>query len=102
MSSRNVSFNRLAIEEYRDARFWYADRSPAALENYIAAVDAAVMRIVREYELLPKLSPKSKYRYVRVEKYPHILIFYERADQHVRIVAAAHTSRRRGYWRRRV
>jgi hypothetical protein len=50
MSARNISFNRSAIEEYRDARFWYADRSTAALEDFIDAVDAAVTRVVREYE----------------------------------------------------
>jgi hypothetical protein len=65
MRSRYVSFNRLAIEEYREVRSWYADRSPAALENFIDAVDAAVTRIERECESLPKLTAKSKYRYSR-------------------------------------
>jgi plasmid stabilization system protein ParE len=99
MPSRNVSFNRLAVLEYREARGWYAQRSVEAAARFVAAVDAAVQRIVEAPETLPYL--EGKYRRVRLEKFPYLLVFYVRAEHEMRIVAVVHTSRRPGYWRRR-
>jgi plasmid stabilization system protein ParE len=99
MPSRLVSFNRLAIKDYSEARDYYAARSPATAERFVYAVDAAVKRIIRAPDSLPVVT--GKYRRVRVEKFPHSLVFYERAELDVRIVAVAHSSRRPGYWRRR-
>jgi plasmid stabilization system protein ParE len=100
MPPRIVSFNRLAIKDYCEAREYYAARSPLAAARFIDAVDAAVRRIVRAPDSLPIIS--GKYRRVRVEKFPHSLVFHERAEHDLRIVAVAHTSRRPGYWRRRM
>jgi plasmid stabilization system protein ParE len=99
MPSRNVSFNRLAIKDYREAREYYAARSPATVARFIDAVDAAVKRIIQAPDSLSLVS--GKYRRVRVERFPHSLVFYERAELDIRIVAVAHPSRRPGYWRRR-
>lgn len=99
MPTWNVSFNRLAIKDYRKAREYYAARSPATVARFIDAVDAAVKRIMQAPGSLPVVS--GKYRRVRVEKFPHSLVYYERADNDIRIVAVAHPSRRPGYWRRR-
>lgn len=99
MHRRRVSFNRLAIQEYREARDWYANRSSNAPGNFVAAVDAAIRRIVEDLDTLPVIS--GNYRRVRVEKFPYVLIFYARAEGDIRVVAVAHTSRRPGYWRRR-
>jgi toxin ParE1/3/4 len=99
MQSPNVSFNRLATKDYREAREYYVARSPATAARFIDAVNAAVMRIMQTPDSLPIIS--GKYRRVRVEKFPHSLVFYERAKNDVRIIAVAHASRRPGYWRRR-
>jgi len=95
MPTRNVSFNRLATKDYREAREWYAARSPETAVRFIDAVDAAVRRIMRAPDWLPVVS--GKYRRVRVEKFPHFLVIYERAEHDIRIVAVAHPSRRPGY-----
>jgi hypothetical protein len=42
MPTRDVSFNRLAIKDYREARDWYAERSEEVAARFIAAVDSAV------------------------------------------------------------
>jgi len=99
MPSRIVSFNRLAIKDYREARDWYAERSGEAAADFIKAIDAAVARIIREHDSLPIVS--KKFRRVRVSKFPYIVVFYPRSEYDLRIVAVAHTSRRPGYWRRR-
>lgn len=100
MPSWNVSFNRLAIKDYRETREYYAARSPQTAARFIDAIDAAIRRIMRAPDWLPIVS--GKYRRVRVEGFPHSLVFYERAEHDVRIVAVAHPSRRPGYWRRRI
>jgi plasmid stabilization system protein ParE len=99
MSSRIVSFNRLATKDYREAREYYAARSPETAVRFVDAVDAAVNRILHAPNSLSVVS--GKYRRVRGEKFPRSLIFYERVDDDIRVVAVAHASRRPGYWRRR-
>jgi plasmid stabilization system protein ParE len=99
MSAWNVRFNRLAIKDYREAREYYAARSPAAAARFVEAVDAAVRRILRAPDSLPVVV--GKYRRVRVDRFPHSLVYYVRDEHDVRIVAVAHPSRRPGNWRRR-
>jgi plasmid stabilization system protein ParE len=99
MPSRLVSFNRSAIKDYSEARDYYAARSSATAGRFVEAVEAAVKRIVQAPGALPVVA--GKYRRVRVEKFPHSLVFYERAELDVRIVAVAHPSRRPGYWQQR-
>jgi plasmid stabilization system protein ParE len=100
MPAPEVSFNRSAIKDYRQARDYYAERSPATAARFVDAVDAAIKRILLAPDWLSAVS--GKYRRVRVEKFPHSLVFYERAENDIRVVAVAHPSRRPGYWRRRV
>ena len=99
MPLRDVSFNHLAIKDYREAREWYAARSDLAATRFIDSVDAAVQRIIEAADSLPVVA--GKYRRVRLEKFPYVLIFYARTQNEMRVVAVAHTSRRPGYWRRR-
>lgn len=47
MAIRDVSFNRLAIQDYREARAWYAERSAEVAARFVEEVDAAVKRILR-------------------------------------------------------
>ena len=99
MPTKTVVFHKLAAGEYRSARSWYADRSPEVAERFLASVDRAVTRVSEEAESLPLLSVA--YRYVRVGRFPYLLIF-RLVDPHtILILAVAHTSRRPGYWRRR-
>ena len=95
MSFWEVSFNRLAIQEYRVARQWYAERSNQAVERFVAAIDHAVSQIRESGNSLAVLS--GKYRWIRVRKFPFTLVFFERTEREMRVVAVAHTSRRPGY-----
>jgi hypothetical protein len=36
-----------------------------------------------------------------LEKFPHQLIYYERTEFDIRVIAVAHPNRRPGYWRKR-
>ena len=99
MPTSNVVFHRLAAREYRSARDWYVARSTEVAKRFHASVDRAVDRIAAQAESLPRLL--GEYRYVRVGRFPYLLIFRQIAGKEIVILAVAHTSRRPGYWRRR-
>jgi toxin ParE1/3/4 len=94
-----VYFQRQAAREYRAARSWYAARSSRAAERFRLAVAAAVDRIAASGETLPVL--EGAYHWVRVKRFPYLLIFRRGISGEYRVVAVAHTSRRPGYWRGR-
>ena len=99
MPETQVVFHRLAAKEYRSARDWYAARSVEVADRFRIAVDRATRRIATQRETLARLG--RKYRWVRVSRFPYLLIFRERSPNVIMVVAVAHTSRRPGYWRRR-
>ena len=99
MPATQVIFHRLAAREYRSARDWYRERSVEVAQRFCSAVDRAVSRIVTEADSLPTLV--GAYRYVRVQRFPYLMIFRHLDRDVIMVVAVAHTSRRPGYWRRR-
>jgi toxin ParE1/3/4 len=99
MPTSEVRFHRLAAREHRAAKNWYRERSAEAAERFRIAVDKAVSRIVSDADSLPTLT--GVYHYVRVNRFPYVLIFRQTAPSVVTVIAVAHTSRRPGYWRGR-
>jgi plasmid stabilization system protein ParE len=99
MPEADVVFHRLAAREFRSARDWYAERSPSVAERFRDAVAGSVERIAVDYESLPYMG--RAYRWIRVKRFPYILITRVREDASIMIVAVAHTSRRARYWRHR-
>jgi plasmid stabilization system protein ParE len=100
MAERRIEFHRLALKEFDEARKWYSERSPDAERKFKAAVEDAIDRISRNPALLPRYS--NNYQWVRVQRFKFIVVFRSRSANEVSVVAVAHTSRRPGYWRRRV
>jgi toxin ParE1/3/4 len=99
MPAPEVLFHRLAAREYGAARDWYGARSPEVAQRFHLAVDRAVSRIATNAERLPVLV--RQFRWVRVGRFPYVLIFRATSHDVLIVVAVAHTSRRPGYWRRR-
>lgn len=95
-----VVFHRLATQEYREARKWYAARSNHVACRFTTAVDGAVSRIATDPERMPFLV--GSYLWVKVRGFPYVLVFRRRNDKTVIVVAVAHGRRRFGYWRRRI
>src|SRR5687768_6308796 len=96
---RHVIFHHLAAKEYKRARRWYARQSEKAAIRFVAAVDAAVERMVDDPLLLPALDDEN--RWIRLRRFPYILYFRITDDVFIDIMAIAHTARRPGYWKRR-
>jgi plasmid stabilization system protein ParE len=99
MPAARVVFHRLAAREYRSARDWYRQRSEAVAQRFTMSVDRAANRIAADAGSLPVLT--GTYQYVRVAKFPYVLVIRRLEADTMMVVAVAHTSRRPGYWRRR-
>lgn len=68
-----IVFRRLATQEYREARKWYAARSNHVAGRFTTAVDGAVSKIATDPERLPSLV--GSFRWVKVRGFPYILVF---------------------------
>ena len=95
-----VIFHRLAVAEARAASRWYARRSAAAATRFRMAVNDVTNRMSTAPD---QGSPFGwRYRWMAVRRFPYVL-YYEILDPYrVRVYAVAHTSRRPGYWLRRI
>jgi plasmid stabilization system protein ParE len=97
--ARYFVFHRLAAKEAREAERWYAARSAGAATRFRAALEAAVRQVSDDTATHPYNG--SKYRYVRLNRFPYRLIYYIDDADTARVIAVAHNARRPGYWRRR-
>lgn len=94
-----VVFHRLAVKEAQAAAAWYADRSAEVAERFRAAVLDAAQRIADDVGTHPVGT--SRFRYVRVQRFPYRLIYCADSASTVLVVAVSHFRRRPDYWRRR-
>lgn len=91
----------LASEEFLGAIDWYGASSKAKAERYRLAVGRHIGYLLSGllegpvYEGLPGV------RRMLVKDFPYCII-YRRRDDVFEIIAFAHTSRRPGYWKKRL
>jgi hypothetical protein len=95
-----VVFHRLAAREFVEARRRYARVDPLIEARFVAAVRAAVQRIDTNPHLGSLI--RGPHRWVRIKRYPYLLIYEEIGPDLVRVYAVAHVRRRPGYWIGRV
>jgi toxin ParE1/3/4 len=96
---KQVEFHEEANTEYDAAFDWYLERSSNAALDF----DAEVNRALADIASAPHrwaAGPHSTRRYL-LRRFPYILIYRER-ERDVQIVAVAHTSRKPGYWKKRL
>jgi toxin ParE1/3/4 len=100
MPPSSVTFHPLAAQEFRRARNSFAQRSRQATLRFVQAVDTALKQVANDPERWPLYD--ASHRWVKTKKFPYLLIFRSTGEGQVTVVAVAHTSRRPGYWRRRM
>jgi toxin ParE1/3/4 len=93
-------FHEEAGAEYDAAFEWYLERSPDAPLRFDAEVEHALAQI-HESPRRWAAGSHSTRRFL-LRQFPFILIYRERSDGSIQIVAVAHTSRRPGYWAKRL
>jgi len=92
-----------ARDDLREAAAWYESRRSGLGLEFLAAVDSALQRILKDPHRFGRLETlvrnEDAYR-LMLDRFPYAVIF-EADDREVRVLAIAHTRRRPGYWRRR-
>ncbi len=90
-----IELSRHAAGELSASFDWYLERSPAAAEGFLNAVDTAMRVVAESPEIWPEFEAGTR-RYV-FERYPFSLIFGFDGNR-VFVHAIAHQSRKPGYW----
>jgi toxin ParE1/3/4 len=96
---RPVEFHDEAGVEYDVAFDWYLKRSPDAALMF----DAEVNRALADIAATPHrwaTGLHSTRRYL-LRRFPYIVIYQEREND-IQVLAFAHTSRKPGYWKKRL
>src|SRR6185503_18337739 len=94
-----LAFHRLAAAELRSAYAWYSARDEDTATRFRQSIDQAINRILADPESHP--IDRKHFRWVRVRRFPYLLIFEHEVESRVLIVAVSHCKRRPGYWTRR-
>lgn len=98
MRSFEVLFEEEAFRELQEATAWYERRNPDVAAKFEEAVHRARQLIAEGPDRWPRVD--NHLRQIRVRGFSYFLI-YRPDTVPVRIVAVAHTGRKRGYWRGR-
>lgn len=96
MASNEVRWHVEALEDARNARDWYAERSPLAARGFLLELTGALNAVLEAPTMWPAGAAETR-RYVFPRRYPFTLV-YRVADREVQIVALAHHKRRPEYW----
>ena len=92
-------FHPAALEEYREAALWYAEREPQVAQNFVASVEEAIARIVEAPQRWRVVDEDVRRCLTRVFPFG---ILYTIEDDFLLIVAVMHFSREPGYWKSRI
>jgi toxin ParE1/3/4 len=99
MAALPVEIHADALEETREARRWYAQRSPAAALRFLGELDTAIDAIAQHPDRWPTHLHGTR-RYL-LKRFPFLLVYQVRDDRVV-VIACQHGRRRPGYWRDRL
>jgi len=91
-------FHPEALEEYRQAALWYAEREPELGLQFIGSVEDAIKRVVDAPSRWRVIEEDVRRCLTRV--FPYAVLYTIESD-FLLIVAVMHCSREPGYWRGR-
>jgi plasmid stabilization system protein ParE len=94
-----IGLHRLAVEEARAERRYYARMSSALANRFLAELDEAIARVSANPQIWPAHHHHT--RICRLRRFPFYLVFLEEPST-VLVLAVAHNNRNPGYWRRRI
>lgn len=100
MVKKVIEFHADAASEYDAAFDWYLERSADAAIAFSEEVERALDQIVHSPHRWA--IDQSETRRFLLRRFPYLVIYRERGDAAIQIVAIAHTSRQPGYWKQRI
>lgn len=92
-------FHPAALEEYREAALWYAERDQNVASRFIACIENAVEQVVESPQRWRVIDEDIRRCLTHVVPYA---ILYTIENDFVLIVAVMHASREPGYWKQRL
>ena len=92
-------FHPEALQEYRQATTWYAQREPRVALEFVEAVEDAIKRILESPTRWRVIEEDIRRCFTHVFPYA---ILYSIEQDFLLIVAVMHFSREPNYWKRRV
>jgi plasmid stabilization system protein ParE len=92
-------FHPEALEEYKEAALYYAERDPGLGLRFIEAVEQTIQRILEAPNRWRVIDEDVRRCLTRVFPYG---VLYTIEPEFILIVAVTHCSREPGYWKRRV
>ena len=92
-------FHPDALEEYREAAIWYANREPAVAQQFVASIEDAIYRVV-DSPTRWRVIDEDVHRCI-THLFPYAILYTIEYD-FILIVAVMHFSREPGYWRKRI
>lgn len=92
-------FHPAALEEYREAALWYAERDQKVASRFLACVENAIERIVESPQRWRVI--EEDIRRCLTHVFPYAILYTIESD-YLLIVAVMHASREPGYWTSRV
>jgi plasmid stabilization system protein ParE len=93
-----------ADDEILELVQWYRAREVKAAERLVALYENALLEVGRDPGQFPLMEMRrnpGNVRRVRLKRYP-IQVCYQVIGSDVFVFAVAHTSRKPGYWRKRI
>jgi plasmid stabilization system protein ParE len=78
---------------------WYLERSLEASESFLREFERGLSLIRETPRLWPRFEAGTR-RYV-LRRFPYSIIYRERGEDLIEVIAVAHDKRRPGYWRGR-
>lgn len=99
MAPLPIDLHPASIDEARDAREWYAERSSVAGDAFMTELDIAIDHICESPDRWPKYLHGTR-RYM-LKRFPYLVV-YRLIDSRIQVIAVAHGKRKPGYWRHRV
>ena len=98
MSRFRVEVLPEAEQEFREAFFWYFERSPIAADAFRSVVFEAVDALSESADMWP--ANEDGIRYCVLTRFPYTVWYDLQVDQ-ATVLAIAHQHRRPEYWKRR-
>lgn len=94
-----IEFHPAAESEIYEAAAWYAERSTAAAQRFVAEVEAKIQRVLENPDRWPRFEAET--RRLLFHEFPYSIIYRVVADS-IEVVAVMHQKRKPGYWVERI
>jgi len=98
--AENLRFHPQVVFDLSEAIAWYEDRSVGLGDRFRAAVDVRFDDILKTPELFPRAFDDVNFRFVRVRRFPYLVLYRLREDA-VYVLGVFHSASDPAKWRGR-